>query len=258
MSSGRHSPLPDEEFSLGKMLLDAYRREFGGAQHATLPFVDPSTYQRLDCRCGGCDVCAFFASIERDSEIFEARRAPPPRPAEERARFGGVHQALALYVRVRSDGYQISSSMGGLMRIAESGVRGPRRASSTVLETADEMAAIEAALERAYDGGNDRGIGVEACAAILLARLVGRERLVGASGSRRMRMREPVPVADLATHHGISPGVVQAIVQSGVRRLRIELAARGLIPMPRRQSRLLEPIERRRGELLRAPGRSVG
>lgn len=101
-----------------------------------------------------------------------------------------------------------------------------------------------------FDEHNDRGVGAAVCWMILRARVIGHEELVHGRDGRQHWIRKPVPAVELAREHGVTVAMVAAIVKSGMRRLRVELAARDMIPPPPRKSGLADEIHRRRRELL--------
>lgn len=245
--------VPSSHERLWRALLDEVRevpeRDFDG-----LPVLDPSTYRRRECRCGGCVVCKFFRSIEEDADDARRRRAAQiagQNTRDLRHRFPHERAALHSYVTARAAGYQPGSSAGALLATAESGVHSPRSGpgESHVLRTADDVVEVERALEVAYDDGNDRDLGPRACRAILLARVVGRDVPRKTARGRLCRERKPVSLALVADRHGVSEAAVNAIVRSGLRRVRVELAARRLIPAPGGDSAVARQVQRRQAEL---------
>jgi hypothetical protein len=220
-----------------------------------LPVVTPETWARRDCRCGTCGVCDYYAAIEAEAfwRPWQDRKRPPEL---DRPRFAGTIAALTSYVEHLTDGYPSGSLGESLDRIGRHGcrVQNAHRGGSAAQHAAEDVAAVDQALALCFGADNDRGIGAEACRAILLARVVGRDVVVKGRDGRAYRKREAVEAAALAEHYGLTVGAVGGVVKSGMRRLRVELAARGLAPMPKREAGLHEAVQIRRGQILRGGG----
>lgn len=216
-----------------------------------LPVLTPETYRRVSCHCRGCDVCRWFGDIE--AQAFAAPWAKrhaledPSRP-----RWATAVAALAEYVELLAYGAP-TPSVGELVEhLGAQGARvqtsGPP-ADSRAIRIVDDRVTIETCLVAAYGPDNDWGLGHRVCVDILLDRKVGRLDPVTGRDGRQHRKRVQVPADQLAEAHGVTPTDIGSIVRSGMRRLRIEMAARGLIRPPRASASMLEAIESRKRSL---------
>lgn len=223
-----------------------------------LPVINPTTWAawrlhchrgRWTCKCGSCALCVFFRDIEmHPSDTYERS----PVMFDDRPLFWSVESALTQAVTVRRDGYPSRSIAGAVVNVGEMGatIEGGER-NSREQASAERMAEVARAVAVLYGPGNDRGIGAEACVDILFARIVGREQIVRGRDGRGHRRLVPVPSAELSLAYGVSADAVAGIVKSGMRRLRVELAARDLIEQPNPRRGLAHEIELRRQELAR-------
>lgn len=195
-----------------------------------LPFLTPETWRRIRdaCQCGSCDVCRFEAHQHRLDHVLPWTET---KMAEVRQkRFSSVAHALEVFVRIRLDGYPLGSS-SSYDAYCELGLRvdGEQVAEPRHLTAADDCAEVERALSDAYDEHNSRGLSVDDCLTILLARVVGRvETVKGRRGSKQRRYA-PVPMEELSERFNISKEALGGIVKSGKKRVYYALFERGLM-----------------------------
>lgn len=202
-----------------------------------LPVLTPATYARLDCMCGDCPVCRYFRRL-RQLEFIAPWRENRPLASERRTRFSSVTHALEVYVAGREDG----ASAGGwgaqldVFRTLGVRVQADGDTSSRAERTADDLIEVEGALAVAFDEHNDRGLGLDTCVGILLARAVGRLETVEGAYGRRALKHVPVPAVELAERIGVSVSVIGGVVKSGRARVYEHLFAKGLVPERRKRT----------------------
>lgn len=223
-----------------------------------LPVVTHHMYQ-ASCRaigrnagCGECKLCKFHLVLDAVAQAGSWMDEGKPFLPEDRRshRWPTTSTALADYVAYTIDGYSTPSIHGLLAELGKTGILARTTAphDSNAIITAEERAAIGEALERAYDEANDRGLGASMCLALLLARRGGvREEARTRWGARYWRT-VPAAWGELAAAAGVSELAARGIVESGERRVAIELCARGLVRPPRTPD-IGREIEARRGEL---------
>lgn len=110
-----------------------------------------------------------------------------------------------------------------------------------------ERAVLEAFRPRAADYEHRHGLGYELCVELLVDGVCGLPEIT------RRSYRRAVTAAELAEVHGVSVDVARAVVAHGRRVVTVELAARELLPAPRRGDPLTRAI-RERAEALRLHG----
>lgn len=199
-----------------------------------LPVLTPATYARRDCACGECSVCRYFRAV-RQIDYIAPWADSRPRVSTRTTRFSSVTHALEVYVIGREDG----ASAGGwgcqldIFRTLGVRVQADGETSSRAERMADDVIEVERALTVAFDAANDRGLGLEACVAILLARVVGRLEVVESAYGRRSLRHVPVPAECLAERFGVSTNAIGGIVKSGRARVQEYLCRKGLVPARR-------------------------
>lgn len=188
----------------------------------------PQTCIKRDVRCGGCALCAWEMEAERWHQYAETYQADPVRfgvPAEQRFLFRSLSHALqALAEWERHDRWS-PSAMGPLMdRLEQGATHGQagtnyrRDREDPFLRRATDVVEVRRAVAEAY-GGNPWGIGDAECVIMLMARVGGD--------------RDVLPTYEaLAERHKLPAGTCRNLVRYGRRRIAVELAARGVIPMP--------------------------
>ena len=203
--------------------------------HGGMPLLTPETWRRRDCRGHHpreCVVCAFFADIDMLHWIDPYRRRYS---APSSTRWRTAEQALADYLVIVADGYPSASPSGAIVTFGRLGTwtqQGGRK-SSQAETSADDAVVVELALRFAFDDAP----GWRACAAVVLA---------------RRATRTPVDAGELAARLGIASEDIDAIVRQGMRGVRADLAARGLIERPRRGSRAFAAMVARMQDIGRA------
>jgi hypothetical protein len=106
-----------------------------------------------------------------------------------------------------------------------------------VMRRASEMVRVRQALEAAYPEDAHPVLTAAECVGVLLARTPG-------------VLADVRPYDELSTELGVSVGSLQALVKRGRAAVVVELAARGLIPMPKPALGLDEAIEAKRERLV--------
>lgn len=202
---------------------------------ADLPFVTPETWAMLRDGCDGkhsaetCPACAYYRRLDQDH--YAAPWAKHHRVERERPRWSDVEEALRYYATVVMHGYPSTSMAAVLLGYNELGCWTQReeRRGNAAERAADDVVLVEGAMYYAF--GERRGLGC----AVLLARKGG---------------DKPVDEDALAARTGLDVVELRGIVRRGLRAIRVDLAARGAIPMPGRGSPTVrEAIARRREEI---------
>lgn len=198
---------------------------------AGLPLLTPETwvmYREHDVRGraarhhpSACPMCAHWDRIEREQHVAPWRADRGDIRTGLRARWGSAEAALEWYATMLRDGYPSGSVTGTLEAFGAHGcwIQQDGRKADRAEKAADDRAMMEHAVRRAFDDEP----GWRRLAAVLLA---------------RKGLREPLEVDDVAVAAGLDGADVAAVVRRGMRGVRVYLAARGLVPMPRRGTRL--------------------
>lgn len=202
-----------------------------------LPVLTPVTWRlyQQDCGCGRageCPWCAWAVVCRQyDGNTYDNRMAPRI-AAGERPRWHSADAALQEYWATICDGYPAGSVSGSIVAFGKLGCWTQRgeRASSASEYAADGVVSVERALRYAIPGD-----GWRRDAALLIA---------------RRGLRVPVDLEELAAAFGLRATEVVSAVRRGMRGLRVDLAARGLIQHPALSSRDYEQMAARREELL--------
>jgi hypothetical protein len=213
-----------------------------------LPVLTPQTWVQYKTQSRDCAVGRFHEELRATSAWREQQ--PVAREAEAYPMFANVDAALAWYAEAREDGYSSGSAHRAMERLGAMGcqVQGGESRDSAAIVVADKLATMERMLDCAYEE-RSHGLSRRACLRILFARRVGVLVIADGYGGRKFRKAEKVDRELLAMKHHVTVREVDAIVRSGRERLTVEMAARGLIRMPRASARLLEAVERRMQEL---------
>lgn len=237
-------------------VLASTRSMLDQVETGVMPILTPETWQRRDCACGTCDVCSYFRVLRAAGTLRGLEPTKPIKPRVDAGpRWPNVRAALESYVKHRQDGYSAGGVLGRMQDMMEKG--GPESVppghtwqGNSATRAAEDVVSVERCLWVAFDRHNDRGIGWASCLHIVFARVVGLERvMVGTDGSRHLVV-ERVPAAELAREHVVTRNTVAGIVKSGLRRLTIEFAARGLIHHPPPKAGLHDAVDKRRRELI--------
>lgn len=234
-----------------------------------LPLLTPRTWRQYRDADPSGDLGRFYTRITADSYAAPWRDARPM-GARRDCRWGSVESALSHWAAVRIDGYPIGSLTDAISALAKmgtfvSGGGGDGKAA----RLADSISDVDRALAAAFVGHRFE-LGEATTKAILLARLVGirSDQYAAAVGApppsradnhgRQGIAFEPVPAAIIAGALGLRVSVIAGVVRRGRRALRVEFAARRLIPDPPARAGLAEAIDRRRRALLAAGYNSRG
>lgn len=192
-----------------------------------LPMLSPETWRQYrehqesnrQHHPADCTLCAFWAEADLSLAISPYRDGPalllPDRP-----RWGSAESALEHYWAVVQDGYPSGSVTGSIVAFGKLGcwTQQSSRDGSVAERLADDVAAVEGALRYAFRAT----VSWRHYAAILLA---------------RRGCRVEIEAVEVATAMGLRSSDIGAIVRTGMRGVRANLAARGLIPLPRAGSR---------------------
>jgi hypothetical protein len=208
---------------------------------AGLPLVTPETWvlyrdhtqARRDQRhhASECPLCAHWDRIEREQYAAPWRASEGGTRSVNRARWGSAEAALEWYATMLRDGYPSGSVTGTLEAFGAHGcwIQQDGRKADRAEKSADDRATMERAVRLAFDDEPEWRV----LAAVLLA---------------RKGLREPIAAEEVAGPVGKRAVVVAAVVRRGMRGVRVYLASRGLVPMPRRGTRLhaevLEEMQR--------------
>ena len=198
---------------------------------AGLPFITPETWQLLKEGCrrphhpSTCPVCAYFSELDRwhYAAPWTTRHGTP-----HTSRWPSAEAALLSYWTIVRDGYPAGSVSGSIVAFGRLGcwAQSSGRHDSAAEHAADDAVPVEQALRTAFPGEAWRR-----SAAILLG---------------RRGLTVPIGAAELADALGVAETEIAATVRRGMRAVRVELAARGLIPMPARDSAwFVEAVTRR-------------
>lgn len=197
-------------------------------------------WQGRFCRCGACPSCEHYREIEQTpSDVWVKRHQVRVE------RWASPAHALAFLADAVRSTYR--SPLGALSDLARRGVP-----LDTMRIEGDPRAEDLADIERAMRAIRDRlgvppELDVEDRWALAFGRIIGELRRVEHRGKARIE-RVPVGAEVLADRFGVDERLVAVTARSAHRLLRIELAARGLCPMPQ-GNRLRVEVCRRQDEL---------
>lgn len=196
-------------------------------------------------RCGSCDLCTWEREAElwhQQSEVYQrALRASLPY-AEQPTIFRRVDQALIAYRDWEMHNRWSPSAMGPLMDRLEQGATHGQAGTSysrdkedPFLRRATDVIEVQQAVAHAFEG-NRWGLEARECIAMLVAR-------VG-------HVRETLPkYEEMELRFKLPAELIKSIVRHGRRGITVELAARGVIPMPAAGLGLHYDVDVRRREL---------
>jgi len=118
-----------------------------------LPMLTPSTYARRHCRCGSCDVCAYFRAVKVNAELAPWRESLETRTGQTEYRWPSVGAALRWYADTERDGYRDRSHGAAMLRIGALGgiCSGGDPAESPAIRDADDCVTVSEAIDAARD-----------------------------------------------------------------------------------------------------------
>lgn len=242
------------ESELSEVLADAVRAA-GMAPSAGPPPVMTAPLWEASCRggivrrCGSCVICVW----EREAEKWWAvspwnRKHQARRPAGAPA-WPSLTAALLALVDWEHHARQAPSALGPVLERLKAGAHsdgGANRPEDPMLRRAAEMVRVRQALEGAYPEAGLKAHALDGGTAILLTRAMCMRVLL-------LRTEGVLPVMptydELAVEMVVHVGDLKAVVRNGRRNVTVELAARGLIPMPKPTLGLAELIEAARSKL---------
>lgn len=200
--------------------------------------------------CGKCELCKFHVVLDAVAQAADWVDMPATYAGLARYRWPTVSAALADFWACVVDGYVTPSIHGVLTELARTGIMARTTAphDSDAIIAAEERAAIGEALELAYDDANDRGLGAATCLALLVARRAGLRKQCETRWGAEYWRTTPATWAECAEFGGVSQQAARGIVESGERRVAVELCARGLVRPPSAPS-IDSEIEARRRQL---------
>lgn len=205
---------------------------------AGLPFVSFETWAMIRNGCTGqhnptsCPACAYYRQVDRDhyaAPWLKRHRVQ----VLERPRWASAEEALRYFVAVTMDGYPSLSMAATLLAYNELGCWAStgQRKGNAAERAADDVALVERALRWAFRAQPEP----LRCRAILLC---------------RRGVEKPADADFVAGRAGVDVDTVRAVVRIGMHGVRVELGARGAIPLPsRREPRVLEATLRRIEEI---------
>lgn len=189
-----------------------------------LPVLTAQTYKRRSCTCGTCDVCRYFAAIERERFIAPWRESKGAK-REKTWRWPNINAALSWYADTCDDGFHVGSLGEALARLGRIGatIQTSGKGDPQAIRDADDRVAVEKALKAA------------ACGEPVVQHTVSLKILFDSSVGRRVAdkrnriLREPVTDEMLAAAHEMSAQAVGKLVKRMKRRTRDSLREWGLI-----------------------------
>lgn len=212
------------------------------------PQFTPETWSltcvHRDSRCSRCDLCKW--ELLAESRFFQAGtyeadpsfRAPQHRPTT----FRSLTDALVALVEWETHNRWSPSAMGALMdRLKQGATHGQagtnynREREDPSLRKATDVVEVRRALEQAFID-NVWGYQETECMAILIARV----------GNARADLPK---YEELEERFKVPANTCRTLVRLGRRRINVELAARGVVPMPNKSLGMAWDIDVRRKEL---------
>lgn len=195
-------------------------------------------------RCNRCALCRYEISL-----AVQAHAAPWTDPPDDKQPMRGVvwpdvDEALDFWWVVRATGAGASSALGKMLDRVRDGLTGGKAGTSfrgRVDDTQQMLAVLASVVERALHAAcemeNPWSLGADTIMRIAVARTVGEPR-------REKHRGKPVLVCErvawdvVAEREGISERQVHGVVKRVRRSLIVQLSARGLVPLPGRNSGL--------------------
>lgn len=189
------------------------------------------------CRTEDCVLCTWQTEAERwgSDEVSAWNRELRPERPESAPRWTSLSAALLALAEHERHGRHGPSAFGGILRrieMGEVGDGGQSRPDDPLLRRAGELVRVRQALDAAYPEGVHR-LPAAARKAVLLARTPGVIAQVWDEATQAWRKGMPT-YEELAAELGESVGELQSLVRAGRQAVELELAERGLIPVPRK------------------------
>lgn len=187
-------------------------------------------------RCGNCPLCVWEREAERwlDTRRWDVEHVTGPRDGVPR--WSSLVSALRALLAYGQHDRNAPSAFGAVLdRCRRGDMMGggnDSKGEDPLMRRAGDVMPVWLAVERAFP---ERWHGVltsTACVSVFLLR------------TRGLIEGEMPSYEALAVEHGISIGDLKSIVKRGRSFVTVELAARGLIPMPRAEEGLAEEVER--------------
>ena len=202
-------------------------------------------------RCQQCALCEWEKEAERWHQVSPwIHELLPDRPLD-RPIFYSADAAIVAFAEWERHDRWGPSAMGpiiGRLQQASAGTEPgtSQRREDPILRRAGDLVAVRRAIDSAYPPANQWRLSPVTCAAFLCMR-------TGGVLERLPSWDSMAETANLGRDpgHQLSKGTVRSIVRHGQRHVTIELAARGVIPMPARALGWHEAIVARRMELER-------
>lgn len=186
-------------------------------------------------RCRSCDLCAWHSIADQMHHIAPYYDAPRSLRPIGRPRWPTLTAALVALAEWLGHEWVGPSALGAVLDRAKrgdagGGGSGSQRGDDALMVRAEEMVPVRRALEKAYPEGQHPVLSQAQCMRVLMMRTEG--VLVAVASYEH-----------IAFELGVTIGDLKALVRCGRNIVTVELAARGLIPMPRATAGLAEDIE---------------
>ena len=222
--------------------------------------LTPERWSERNCKCKRCETCRMYKRLNDDAETFGTNQQAPPRaqlPFEERPRWPRVEAALEAYALHREEGFSFESVAAALIRSAELGEFSSGSFLARIPNAnlaAEDVAGIETSLRAAHERANQSmrtiSVSYEFFVIVLVGRVVGTGEVIKGKYGASFRTEAPVPAGELAARIQVPQTVIATVMRVGLRCLRIEMAARGLVRAWPVDSELEDAIDARRAELM--------
>lgn len=205
-----------------------------------------------ECDPDTCPLCSW----EREANLWDyantGRKRERSRRAEGAPRWPSLAAAICALLEWEQHNRWGPSSMGPILTRIEAGFvdGGAGQKEDPVMRRASEMVRVRQALDGAFPDGSHPALTHAQCVGVLLARTAGALGALAGAKERQAGLVQPVrSYEELSAQLGVSVGSLRSLVKRGRVFVTVELAARGLVPMPRPALGLHEKIERERHRL---------
>lgn len=221
-----------------------------------LPMLTPETWAGVVCHCGHCPTCSWYkrivATVHADDhrDGHQVSSSADADPVDDSPRWRSAVQALQTFATSAGRLSPKAGTGSSLEELRDYGVAVQRERTPGSTSRSDDYVEVERAVRRALPPDRCEGLSYEQATQVLLLRTVGVYQREKTSGLGRPWTRPTkVPVADIAEHYEVSPAAVRRLVKRAMHAIRVELAGRGLTPLPRLGTRAHHEAAARRKEL---------
>lgn len=231
----------EREASLPKRIADAFAASSIPCASSP-PMLDasvwPATCKGGERRCHECVLCEWERDAERWSSVSMWTPTSKVKKPAGAPKWPSLNAAIVALCEWERHGRVAPSASGGILACIERGYMegGSNKSGDPLLERAGELVRVRLALQAAYPDNDHWGLTSGQCMAVLAARTPG-------------AFAEMPTYESMSERLLVSVGGLKAVVKRGRMVVTVELAARGLIPMPSKESGLFEGIEALRGRM---------